>query len=126
MKSNADIVHRFYDAYNRRDWVELSGMMAPGVEWFHAARAELVRGSDAVIALFKSSAEAFPHARVEVRKLHEAGDFVITECTFARPSAHASEQAVFCDVEQFVDGKCVRGSTYTDTFRLLELGLAAA
>lgn len=126
MSRNADTVKSFYDAYNRRDWAALSAMMSPGVEWFHAPRGELMRGSEAVIALFKSTAETFPNARVQVKKLHEAGDFVITECSFARPHADGVEQAVFCEIEQFIDGKCVRGSTYADTFRMLEMGLAAA
>jgi ketosteroid isomerase-like protein len=130
MRTTADTVKSFYDAYNRRDWVALAALMAPGIEWWSAARGELVRGTDAVIALFQSAAEGFPHAKIEVRKLHEAGEFVIAECCFVPRSplragaGPAPERAVFCEVVQFVDGKCVRGSTYADTFRMLEAGLA--
>jgi ketosteroid isomerase-like protein len=119
MSANVEKVRRFYDAYNRRDWDAVAGMLAPSVEWFHAARAELVSGVDGVIALLRSSADAFPDARVEVRAIHEAGDFVITECAFTRPAAAASQQATFCEIERFENGKCIRGSTYADTLQIL-------
>jgi limonene-1,2-epoxide hydrolase len=140
--SNVETVRSFYAAFNRRDWVALEALMSPSVEWFNAARAEHVRGAAAVVALFRSSADAFPDARVDVRRIHDAGEFVITECSLTRkklpgaakaaaPLAHTAgtaqpgAQAIYCEVGQFVDGKCVRGSTYADTFRLIEQGLAA-
>ena len=119
MGTNAEIVRKFYDAYNRRDWDVVAGMLAPSVEWFHAARAELVSGVDGVISLFKSSAEAFPDAKVEVRAIHEAGEFVIAECAFTRPGMLGSKQASFCEVGRIQNGKCVRGSTYADTLQIL-------
>ncbi len=122
--SNVDTVRSFYAAYNRRDWVALEALMSPSVEWFNAARAELVCGAEAVVALFKSSAEAFPDARVDVRRIHDAGEFVFTECSLSR-AKQPGARAIYCEVGQFVDGKCVRGSTYADTFRLIEQGLAA-
>lgn len=119
MGKNADSVRKFYDAYNRRDWEAVRSLLAPSVEWFHAARAELVSGVDGVIALLRSAAEAFPDARVEVRAIHEAGDCVITECAYTRAASVSSQQATFCEVEHFKDGKCIRGSTYADTLQIL-------
>ena len=119
MGTNADTTRKFYDAYNRRDWEALGSLLAPSVEWFHAARAELVSGVDGVTALLRSAADAFPDARIEVRAIHEAGDCVITECAFTRSSAAAPQQATFCEVGRFKDGKCVRGSTYADTLQIL-------
>src|SRR5262249_7263870 len=115
MGTNAELVRKFYDTHNKRDWALLAATLAPSVEWFHAARAELVSGPDGVIALFRSSADAFPGAMIEVRAIHEAGEFVITECAFARPGAPATKQASFCEVLRIQNGKCVRGSTYADT-----------
>ena len=119
MRSNVEVVRKFYEAYNRRDWDVVASLLAPSVQWFHAARAELVSGADGVIALFRSSADAFPEARVEVRAMHEAGDHVITECAFTRRSAVASAQATFCEVGQLRDGRFVRGNTYADTLQIL-------
>ena len=127
MAQNRENVKRFYDAYNRRDWAALEAMMDPDVEWFHAGRAELVRGSAAVLALFQSNAETFPDAQVDVNRVHCAGDYVIAECSLRKVGTRgAPTRAVFCDVERFVNGRCIRGSTYADTFRMLEQGLVAA
>lgn len=127
MGPNAEIVRKFYDAYNRRDWEAVATMLAPSVEWNNAARAELVSGVDGVISLLRSSADAFPDAKIEIRAIHEAGEFVITECAFTRASAPSSKQATFCEVGQIKNGRCVRGSTYADTLQiLLELDCRSA
>ena len=125
MGANSNAVRRFYDAYNRRDWNAVVELLDQDVEWFHTARDEHVCGVDAVVALVKSTADAFPDARVQILTIHEAGDFVIAECVLARGGGRlkALHKASFCEISQFRDGRCVRGSTYADTLRvLLELG----
>jgi ketosteroid isomerase-like protein len=125
MEGNAEAVRRFYEAYNRRDWDALKALLDPDVEWFHTARDEHVRGVDAVVALTKTTADAFPDARVQLLAVHAAGEFVIAECVLARGGGRlkALHKASFCEISQYRDGRCIRGSTYADTLRvLLELG----
>lgn len=117
--SNTEIARRFYDAYNRRDWEEVRSLLSPQAEWFHAARGELVNGVEGVIALLRSSAEAFPDAKVEVRAVHESGDVVVAECAYRVPRVASSEQPTFCEVGTIKDGRFIRGSTYADTLQML-------
>lgn len=116
-------VRCFYDAYNRRDWEWIGAMLSKDVHWFSGARGEYVRGVDAVVSLFRSTLEGFPDAQIEVRALHQAGDFVICECGLrignARRSDTNSRQGTFCEVMNLRGGRCVQGSTYADSLRLL-------
>jgi ketosteroid isomerase-like protein len=143
-QSNTDWVRCYYDAFNRRDWEWIAAMMAPDVEWSHAGRDERVRGSHAVIASFRSLVEGTPSAQIDVRSVHDAGLVVVAECgirhvqkrissppplrgqsTSSRPPA--IEPASFCEVLELRGGRCVRGSTYADSVRLLmDINQAAA
>lgn len=133
MKSaTAEWVRCYYAAYNRRDWEWLGAMMAKDVEWFSAARGERVRGVTAVVSLFQSSMESFPDANVHMVNLHEAGEVAICECTLTRgddkPGPRAAvRQPTFCEVMQISNGRCLKGSTYSDTLSLLmKLSVAEA
>ena len=80
---SASRLRLFYDAWNRREWDAISSLLDPAIEWFHAGRHELVRGSDAVVWMLRSQAEAFPHARIEPRRVRDADGSVIAEWTVA-------------------------------------------
>src|SRR5262249_17902059 len=128
-QANGYTVRRFYDAFNRRDWNVIADLLDANVEWFHIGRDETVRGAEAVLALIRSNVDVFPDARIEVQALHEAGEFVITECALAKGGGRlkALRKAAFCEITQFRGGRCVRGTTYADTMRLLlELGTPRA
>jgi ketosteroid isomerase-like protein len=138
-QSNTDWVRCYYDAFNRRDWEWIGAMLAPDVEWFHAARDERVRGVHAVIASFRSLIELAPSALIDVRAVHDAGLVVVAECGIRHarkshsvpPSAAplrgtsgsarppAIEPPSFCEVLELRGGRCARGSTYADSVRLL-------
>lgn len=136
-QSNVDWVRCYYDAFNRRDWEWIAAMLAPDVEWFHAARDERVRGTHAVIASFRSVIESAPSAQIDVRAVHDAGLVVIAECAIRHsvrdqnsrkstppPGRSPSrpplvEPATFCEVLELRGGRCARGSTYADSVRLL-------
>lgn len=125
MGRNAEITRSFYEAFNRRDWEALAAHLAPGVEWFHASRGELICGREAVTALLRSSAEAFPEARVSVNAVHESGATVVTEWIYVSPRMQVSmKQSMACDIKQLRQGKLIRGATYGDTLQML-LGLEA-
>ncbi|AKT38282.1 nuclear transport factor 2 family protein [Chondromyces crocatus] len=120
MGRNAEITRNFYNAYNRRDWEALSALLSPAVEWFHAARGELIRGREAVTALLRSSAEAFPGAQVELTSVHEAGATVVSEWIYVGETEKtAAPTAMACDVKQLRQGKLIRGATYGDTLQML-------
>jgi ketosteroid isomerase-like protein len=131
-RNNSEWVRCYYDAWNRRDWEWVAAMLSPRVEWFSAARGEHVRGVDDVVAMLRSVADAFPTAFIRVRSVHDAGDSIVAECGFvqALPSGKASmqvQEATFCEVIELDKGRCVRGSTYADTLRLLlDMSVTAA
>ncbi len=119
MGRNAEITRDFYEAYNRRDWEALASLLAPAVEWFHAGRGERIQGVEAVTALLRSSAEAFPEARVAVSAVHETEASVTTEWSYVGARRQAARSALACDVKELRDGKLVRGATYGDTLQML-------
>jgi len=122
MGRNTEITRDFYEAYNRRDWEALAGLLAPSVEWFHAGRGERIHGVEAVTALLRSSAEAFPEARVALNAVHETDATVTTEWSYVgarRQAQGATRSALACDVKELRDGKLVRGATYGDTLQML-------
>jgi ketosteroid isomerase-like protein len=126
-RNNAEWTRCYYDAWNRRDWEWVAAMLAPKVEWFNAARGEHVRGVDDVVAMLRSVAEAFPSALVRVRSVHDAGESVVVECGFVQEAGKLVkaaptmlvQEATICEVIQLEKGRCIRGSTYADTLRLL-------
>src|SRR5262249_18352786 len=66
---NAYAARRMYDAYNRRDWTSLRDLLDENVDWFNIGRDEHVRGAHAVVELIRSTADAFPEARIELKAL---------------------------------------------------------
>lgn len=111
----------YYEAWNRRDWEWIAAMLADRVEWTHTARQEVVRGPNAVIASFRSAIDGFPTAMIEVRKIHSAGENLIVECAIVHASANKGTDRApsFCEVFQIAHGRCIRGTTYSDSVRFL-------
>lgn len=136
-QNNVDWVRCYYDAFNRRDWEWIAAMLAPEIEWFHAARDERVKGVNAVIASFRSLLDGTTSAQLDVHNVHDAGLVVIAECGIrhavsssqrksvpplskpAAPRPAPIQPASFCEVMVLAGGRCVRGSTYADSVRLL-------
>jgi ketosteroid isomerase-like protein len=127
MGRNTKITRAFFEAYNRRDWDALTALCAPTVSWFNAARRELMQGPDVVLGFLRSTAEAFPEARIELHAMHESGSKVIVEWSYVAGRTRKAKRAIVCDVIELEAGKLTRGTTYGDTLQiLLELGQAAA
>lgn len=128
-QNNVDWVRCYYDAFNRRDWEWIGAMLAPDVEWFHAARDEHFRGVHAVLASFRSLVDGSPTALIEVRSIHDAGLVVVAECGILHarksqpPPGRSSRPIIpppsFCEVLELRSGRCGRGATYADSVRLL-------
>jgi hypothetical protein len=77
--------------------------------------------------MLRGAADAFPQAFVRVRNVHDAGDSIVTEAGFVQEArmlqkaapAMTVREATFCEVIELEKGRCVRGSTYADTLRIL-------
>jgi ketosteroid isomerase-like protein len=112
-----------YDAWNDRRWDDLAALFDSDVEWFHAGRHELVRGAEAVVAMLRSQAEAFPHALIDVRTLRAAGDVVVAEWTVrharASTTSEVEKPAIVCEVLELRAGRVARASTYGDIVTML-------
>jgi ketosteroid isomerase-like protein len=119
-KGSAEWTRCYYDAWNRRDWEWISAMLSPDIEWANSARDERLQGMQAVIASFRSAIDGFPSAMIEIRAVHVAGSTIIAECAIKNGDApSAARSASFCEVLELKNGRCVRGTTYADSVRLL-------
>lgn len=108
---------------NRRDWEWIAAMLSPEIEWLHVGRDERVRGVQPVLASFRGLFDENPSATVEVHAIHDAGLVVIAECGIRQATAPKTKGAVqipsFCEVMCLSQGRCARGSTYSDSVRML-------
>lgn len=124
--TNPETAAKLYDAWNRRDWQGVRNVLSPSGEWSSPALGARVRGRESVIALLRSSADAFPGARLEVLRLHEAGDTVVAECAYRLSGKGSPQSPSFCEILRFENGRCVAGTTYADSLRnALDLSVAA-
>ena len=119
-QSGPDFTNVYYEAWNRRDWEWIGAMLASDVEWLNAARDERIKGVNAVLSSFKSVVEGFPAARIELRAVHTAGTVIIAECAISSGRETGGlRTATFCEILELKNGRCVRGTTYADSVRLL-------
>lgn len=110
----------YYEAWNRRDWEWIGAMLAPDVEWLNAARDERIKGVNGVLSSFKSVVEGYPSARIDLRAVHTAGTVIVAECSIrSAPDAPTVRTATFCEILELKSGRCIRGTTYADSVRLL-------
>lgn len=119
-QTSSDWTRLYYDAWNRRDWEWIGAMLSSDVEWLNTARDERIKGVTGVIASFRSVVEGFPTALIDVRTVHNAGTVIIAECGFrSGREASSVRTATFCEIVELRNGRCVRGTTYADSVRLL-------
>ena len=118
--STSDWTRIYYDAWNRRDWEWIGAMLSSDVEWLNAARDERIKGVSGVIASFRSVVEGFPNAVLELKAAHNAGTVIIAECGLrSSREVTAVRTPTFCEILEMKNGRCVRGTTYADSVRLL-------
>jgi ketosteroid isomerase-like protein len=80
-EQNVELAHRFYDAFNRRDFDALLAFMDPEVE-FASRFMEMegdpyYRGHDGVREWWRTLLAIFPDFSVEVLEVRDLGDFGI-------------------------------------------------
>jgi len=77
--SNPESVAREYlESFNRRDWDGMRNVLAPGYS-YTGGDGEKLEGPDAGIAVAQMFAGAMSDARLEIKKVHVAGDTAIVE-----------------------------------------------
>lgn len=125
-EAGSDFARIYYDAWNRRDWEWIGAMLSSDVEWNNTARDERIKGVTAVLSSFRSVVEGFPSAIIDIRAVHncsgreQAGSTIIVECGIRVGRETTSVRtATFCEVLEIKNGRCVRGTTYADSVRLL-------
>ncbi|MFC5186379.1 nuclear transport factor 2 family protein [Actinomadura harenae] len=109
--ANEEIIHRFFDAYGKRDMDALRDVVAEDVTWNfpgHSTVSGVTRGLPEVIALFDRIGEFRMRADTYVTGVND--DFLVeaqrTYCT-APGSDFEMEYAVLW---RFADGKIVNGT----------------
>ena len=77
--SNPESVAREYlEAFNRRDWETFRNVLAPGYS-YTGGDGVTQNGPDAGVAVGQMFAGAMSDARLEIKKVHVAGDTAIVE-----------------------------------------------
>jgi hypothetical protein len=72
-----DIIHRYYDLYNRRKFDDAARLFAPDAVIEHAPYGtQGRRGGDGYVESAQLSMQAFPHAHIEVLAIQPKGDTV--------------------------------------------------
>ena len=126
-------IHReMMDAWNNRDFSRMRGLLHPEYTYTGGDGKEL-RGPEAGIDVAQMYANAFPDGRVEVARVHVAGDTAVAEMV-ARgthggdllgiaPTGKKVEIRI-CNVMELRDGKVYREREYFDVMTMLvQLGV---
>jgi uncharacterized protein len=77
---NVEVVRRAYEAWNRGDADEATGVLAPDVEWrlpAHFPDAGVWRGREQVVEGLRSTTASWRPFRIEVHDLIDLGDRVL-------------------------------------------------
>jgi steroid delta-isomerase-like uncharacterized protein len=135
MANPSDMQREMLEAWNSRDFDKMRSMAPPQYTYMGADGKEYV-GPDAGIEIARMYAAAFPDGRIEVRRIHTAGDVSIAECV-AR-GTHKGElmgvaptgkpvEILLCNVMEVRGGKIYREREYMDMLALLsQIGAVTA
>ena len=119
------VIHRFNDAFNRRDFEAILRDLDPHVEldeWRDAPGAETYRGPDGVRRAFDKWFETWEWMQVDIEDVEEAGDRVlVTVYQRARGSASGAEVSVRSwSLYEFRDEKVHRLRLFIDQENAME------
>lgn len=135
MASNLERTKQAHQAFNRRDFDAILGMLADGFVYHDRARGIDFSGSDEFKEFLSGWAQAFSDSRIENATYIEAGDKVIAQFTgrgtndgpFGQlPPTNKQMTMEMCEVTQFDDqGRMIGGDIYYDQLTMLvQLGHA--
>jgi steroid delta-isomerase-like uncharacterized protein len=123
------------DAWNKRDFAKMRGLMHPEYSYTGGDGQEQ-KGADAGMAVAQMFAGAFPDGRIDIVSIHEAGDTAIVE--FVGRGTHKGDlmgiaptgkviALPVCNVMEVRDGKLYREREYVDMMTIMtQLGVAPA
>lgn len=120
--SNAEIVSRVYDSFNRKDLDALAAMVAPACSWNIAGPADIpwaghYEGPDQVKDYARKLTEAVHFQSFEPRNVIEQGDTVVV-CGSESATVIGTGQdytSLFAHVFTLKDGKIASFQEYGDT-----------
>jgi len=134
MAATAQIHGEIFEAWNKRDFGKMRSLLHPEYT-YTGGDGKVLRGPDAGIALAQMYAAAFPDGRLELERLHVAGDTAIAEMV-ARGTHGGDLMGIaatgkkvelrICNVMELKDGKVYREREYMDLATLLaQIGATA-
>lgn len=133
MPDIAAIAREYTDAWNRRDWGRFRQMMHLDYS-YTGADGQTMIGADAGVAVGQMFATAFPDGRIDVERIHTAGNVAVVE--FVGRGTHRGEflgisptnrpmTIPVCNVLEIRDGKIHTEREYMDMLSVVQqLGVA--
>lgn len=135
MPDITQIAQEFTDAWNRRDWVRYRELLHPDYSYTGGDGKRQV-GRDAGLAVAQMFASAFPDGKIDVQRIHAAGNTVVVE--FIGKGTQKGElmglaptgrtvEILVSDILEVRDGKIVNEREYMDLLAMMQqLGAAPA
>lgn len=110
---NVEVIRRLVDAWNRHDLEALLAFADPEFEYVNAPSAVepgTRRGHEGLASVARAQWEYMPGSLLELNRVHDRGDEVITEGHLSRlmPGSDTRINTPFLSSWKFRDGKVVR------------------
>jgi steroid delta-isomerase-like uncharacterized protein len=132
MATVSEIHHQIVDAWNSRDWTAMRNLLHSDYSYTGPDGKELV-GSDAGVNVGRMYANAFPDGKLEIKRVHVAGNTAIAELLATgthrgdlmgvAPTGKRVELNI-CNVLEVRDGKALREREYMDVMTMMgQLGV---
>jgi steroid delta-isomerase-like uncharacterized protein len=127
MAAASDIQRQVLEAWNARDFDKMRAMLHPDYTYL-GPDGQLLQGPDAGMALAQGYATAFPDGRLEIERIHAAGDTSIAEMVargthqgalFGIPATGKKVEIRICNVQEMRDGKLYREREYMDVLTMM-------
>jgi ketosteroid isomerase-like protein len=124
-QENVEIVRRFYELFNRGDWIAWADQLDEAVEYVNAVEAVIPgtrHGRDATLAAFQDFHSMWQAPHIEVEKLIATEEQVVALVRFsgAGGGSGVPTSRVFGDVITVHAGKIVRFEWFGDPTQALE------
>jgi len=133
MSDPAGIAREYFDAWNRRDWAKFRSLMHPDYS-YTGGDGQQQKGPEAGLAVAQMFAGALPDGKIDVQRIHVAGDVAIVE--FIGSGTHDGDlmgiaatgrhmSVPVCNVIEVRDGTIYAEREYMDMMHMMEqLGVA--
>ena len=139
MADNETLARSLYDAWNERNFDEMSEAVAPDAQMTVVGTGETFQGPDGARKYNTNWANGFPDGMVTVDRILSSGEYVVVEFTGRGthtgtlvtsmgdiPATGRSLTLHMCDVMRFKDGKVQEQHSYFDTGSMMaQLGITA-